>query len=491
MTRIRLRVPLEFSVLLHLALLGGYSFSVGVVAWAPNQGTSRVRPAYTISSLLPVLTKSMHHQRGRCPAFGSALFQAKVDTSSDKDDSVPGQVQQLLKGFVKSLGKGILFAIPMKPSVTNALFGIKSKRKNQKMDSIVPSVSFTLREGLTAISIYLGVGVFAYSMLMEHWSFIDALYFSVVSFTTVGYGDLSPHTRASKIFTCFFSLGGIAFLAAALASIGSNLIEVELKTVKAAQKMSRNRVFRMFERMPLVRSRLDKRSQQAVLNAPIHANSTITAVVPFNVTASLTGEAALPQPKPKTVVDICRGMFLKLIPPLMFLTFGGLALGRLEKWSVVDSIYYAIITAGTVGFGDVCPGTQRARLWAVLFIPLAVAAGGEILGTIASAYLEHRRNVVFENLTSMDFTMEHIKEMDNDGDGVVSQLEYTEFMLVEMKLVEKSVLDELREQFGRLDMNMSGSLSKEDLVLMAKLRRSKERVSDDPSIDPAVESLFV
>jgi Ca2+-binding EF-hand superfamily protein len=73
-----------------------------------------------------------------------------------------------------------------------------------------------------------------------------------------------------------------------------------------------------------------------------------------------------------------------------------------------------------------------------------------------------------------DFTIDHIKEMDRDGDGEVSRLEYTEFMLVEMKLVEPSVLEELREQFDRLDMTMSDSLTKQDLILMAKLRRNRK-----------------
>jgi voltage-gated potassium channel len=46
----------------------------------------------------------------------------------------------------------------------------------------------------------------------EHWSWIDSYYFSVVSLTTVGYGDLTPHTNAGKIFTTFYLMFGIGII---------------------------------------------------------------------------------------------------------------------------------------------------------------------------------------------------------------------------------------------------------------------------------------
>jgi voltage-gated potassium channel len=46
----------------------------------------------------------------------------------------------------------------------------------------------------------------------EHWSWVDAYYFSVVSLTTVGYGDLTPHTTSGKIFTTIYLMFGIGIL---------------------------------------------------------------------------------------------------------------------------------------------------------------------------------------------------------------------------------------------------------------------------------------
>ncbi len=39
----------------------------------------------------------------------------------------------------------------------------------------------------------------------ENWSVVDALYFSVMTMSTIGYGDLVPTTDMSKLFTIIFS----------------------------------------------------------------------------------------------------------------------------------------------------------------------------------------------------------------------------------------------------------------------------------------------
>lgn len=46
-------------------------------------------------------------------------------------------------------------------------------------------------------------------MMVEDWSAVDALYFTVVTITTVGYGDLHPTTALSKLFTVVLLFAGI------------------------------------------------------------------------------------------------------------------------------------------------------------------------------------------------------------------------------------------------------------------------------------------
>jgi len=47
---------------------------------------------------------------------------------------------------------------------------------------------------------------------VEHWRLLDALYFTVTTLTTVGYGDFYPKSDAGKMFTIFYIFVGIGLL---------------------------------------------------------------------------------------------------------------------------------------------------------------------------------------------------------------------------------------------------------------------------------------
>lgn len=75
---------------------------------------------------------------------------------------------------------------------------------------------------------------------LEGWSFLDAIYFTVITFTTIGYGDLTPQTAAGKIFTMVFSFMGIVIVFYIVSLIGSHIfkkrINQKVDQIKQAAK---------------------------------------------------------------------------------------------------------------------------------------------------------------------------------------------------------------------------------------------------------------
>jgi voltage-gated potassium channel Kch len=63
------------------------------------------------------------------------------------------------------------------------------------------------------ILIFLGSAIFHW---LEDWSWVDSFYFSVISLTTVGYGDFTPTTTLTKILAVFYVLNGVGILLAFL-----------------------------------------------------------------------------------------------------------------------------------------------------------------------------------------------------------------------------------------------------------------------------------
>lgn len=71
----------------------------------------------------------------------------------------------------------------------------------------------TKQKLVSSVIVLIVTGTVVYSVI-EGWSIVDALYFSVVTLTTVGYGDYTPQTVVGKLFTVVYVLAGISLIIA-------------------------------------------------------------------------------------------------------------------------------------------------------------------------------------------------------------------------------------------------------------------------------------
>ncbi len=85
----------------------------------------------------------------------------------------------------------------------------------------------------------LATGTFFYAWI-EGWSLLDAFYFSAITLTTVGYGDLAPVTAAGKLFTVFYIFAGIGIIVSFVDAVARASVKqrAEARRLRGRRKVS-------------------------------------------------------------------------------------------------------------------------------------------------------------------------------------------------------------------------------------------------------------
>lgn len=84
-----------------------------------------------------------------------------------------------------------------------------------------------LARGLGALASLAGLAVAGY-MLIEGWSFLDAAYMTVVTFTTVGFEEVRPLSSTGRVFTMFVMVAGVGVMLYILTSVVQLIVVQEL-----------------------------------------------------------------------------------------------------------------------------------------------------------------------------------------------------------------------------------------------------------------------
>ena len=278
---------------------------------------------------------------------------------------------------------------------------------------------------------YYLIGWLYFGFGPEEWTLKESCYFLTVTYTTVGYGDITPRTDGGKAFAMFYALVGVAVVFPVVLELGQWLVDY----------LERN----ILERFN--RSRTAEESKSIV--EPVW---------------------------PKVSLSV----FLVLIPLFVGAAFFSHTHVRScgKAWTEWDAFWWSFATITTIGYGDLDLGCEGdVQVFLTVYIVLSVVIVAAALSNLSNVYTTYTEQVTEERLLN-DFDVDRILAMDMDGDGV-QKAEFVIGMLVAMEALDQDKLALYSNKFDELDADGSGSLDADDLLLLVDQmkRRGNDRAS--------------
>jgi len=99
--------------------------------------------------------------------------------------------------------------------------------------------------GVGALVAITVIGVIGY-IAIEGWSFLDSLYMTIITITTVGYAEVYPLSAGGRIFSIFLMVGGVGGALYALTGIIEYIIEGNIGTTWGRRRM-KNKIAQLKE----------------------------------------------------------------------------------------------------------------------------------------------------------------------------------------------------------------------------------------------------
>jgi len=66
----------------------------------------------------------------------------------------------------------------------------------------------------------------------------------------------------------------------------------------------------------------------------------------------------------------------------LVLTVGVIFYTRVEHWTVLNAIYFCVVTLATVGYGDITPTTDLGKMFTIVYIIVGLAIIGGFFATL-------------------------------------------------------------------------------------------------------------
>ena len=92
--------------------------------------------------------------------------------------------------------------------------------------------------------LFLVIAGSAFFVYAEGWSIVDSIYFTAMTITTIGYGDIVPTHDVSKLVATVYSIVSIPIAIFALGILAENYFEIRLARLerRMQEMMSKEKV---------------------------------------------------------------------------------------------------------------------------------------------------------------------------------------------------------------------------------------------------------
>eukprot|EP01018_Ginkgo_biloba_P040815 Gb_34391 [translate_table: standard] len=298
---------------------------------------------------------------------------------------------------------------------------LSNKYKYENNSEVPYNIRPTLTEATLILAIYLGVGTICFSSLRHELkgiktnSVVDALYFCMVTLTTVGYGDLVPTGTLPKLFVCGFVFAGMVLMSLFLSSAADYLIEIQEKLlIKSLKKHG-------FDQSISIENQTNSKTKWKLL--------------------------------------------ITLAILLVLMGIGMVVLHEVEGLNFLDSFYCVCSTISTLGYGDKSFSTEGGRIFAVIWILVSTVCLAHFFLYIAEMRTEHMQWAWVYCVLGRRTTISDLEKADMDHDGAVSAAEFIIYKLKEMGKIEEQDAALVMKEFERRDVDKSRTLTESDLRL--------------------------
>ena len=86
---------------------------------------------------------------------------------------------------------------------------------------------------LAAVAAFGGGAIF--SVVEKGYGVWDGMWLAITTMSTVGYGDISPHTKAGRLVAVTLMLVGVGFVALLTGAVAERFLSPEIKEIEVAE----------------------------------------------------------------------------------------------------------------------------------------------------------------------------------------------------------------------------------------------------------------